>query len=276
VIAMLGNVFSPYYAAARKRGPADPLDFVTMNVALYGPSSRRWALTERRGAARAPSWLSIGPSSIRREDDAIVVDVDEVTAPLATRLRGRIVLEPIIGCGRRRVLAAAGNHAWWPIAPRARVRVEMTDPEISWSGSGYFDANAGDEPLEDGFESWHWSRLPTPRGAVVSYAVQRRDGSRQTLDLAFDEHGSHAVEALSDHTLPPTSWRIPRTVRAPRHVPPGAIRTLEDTPFYARSVIEMRAAGHTGVAVHESLSLDRFRSRWVRALLPMRIRRVRA
>src|SRR5690606_15471462 len=36
VIAMLGSPFSPYYAASRRLGPADPLDFVAMNAVLYG------------------------------------------------------------------------------------------------------------------------------------------------------------------------------------------------------------------------------------------------
>ena len=37
VIALLGSVFSPYYARARRRDPAaDPLQYCAMNVALYG------------------------------------------------------------------------------------------------------------------------------------------------------------------------------------------------------------------------------------------------
>ena len=50
-------------------------------------------------------------------------------------------------------------------------------------------------------------------------------------------------------------------------------RTLEDTPFYARSVLSQRLLGEDVTAVHESLSLDRFRTRWVQALLPFRMPR---
>ena len=50
-------------------------------------------------------------------------------------------------------------------------------------------------------------------------------------------------------------------------------QTLEDAPFYARSVIATRLRGEDVTAVHESLSLDRFRAPWVQAMLPFRIPR---
>ncbi|MEP6836808.1 MAG: carotenoid 1,2-hydratase, partial [Bradyrhizobium sp.] len=35
VIAFIGSVFSPYYAFARRKGPADPLNHCAINVAIY-------------------------------------------------------------------------------------------------------------------------------------------------------------------------------------------------------------------------------------------------
>jgi GT2 family glycosyltransferase len=46
-------------------------------------------------------------------------------------------------------------------------------------------------------------------------------------------------------------------------------RTLEDTPFYSRSVLSSDGTGAWDT-VHESLDLDRFASRWVQFLLPFR------
>ena len=43
LIAFIGSVFSPYYAWARRRGPADPQNHCALNVALYGPGGNRWA-----------------------------------------------------------------------------------------------------------------------------------------------------------------------------------------------------------------------------------------
>jgi carotenoid 1,2-hydratase len=52
------------------------------------------------------------------------------------------------------------------------------------------------------------------------------------------------------------------------------VRTLEDTPFYARSLLSVgNNAGVARLAMHESLDLERFRSPWVRRLLPFRMRR---
>ncbi len=54
------------------------------------------------------------------------------------------------------------------------------------------------------------------------------------------------------------------------------IRTLEDTPFYARSLVGLRLIGERTVGVHESLSLDRVAHPIVRAMLPFRMPRWRA
>jgi carotenoid 1,2-hydratase len=74
-------------------------------------------------------------------------------------------------------------------------------------------------------------------------------------------------------TLPTTRvWRIGRAA----HGEGGQARvvaTLEDTPFYARSVIATRLLGREATAVHESLDLNRFASRWVKLLLPFRMPR---
>jgi carotenoid 1,2-hydratase len=51
--------------------------------------------------------------------------------------------------------------------------------------------------------------------------------------------------------------------------------TLEDTPFYARSVLETEVFGKRATAMHESLSLTRFSKPWVQAMLPFRMPRVR-
>ena len=51
------------------------------------------------------------------------------------------------------------------------------------------------------------------------------------------------------------------------------LRTLEDAPFYARSVVKTHLLGRPVTAMHESLCLDRFSRQWVRVLLPFRMPR---
>jgi carotenoid 1,2-hydratase len=72
--------------------------------------------------------------------------------------------------------------------------------------------------------------------------------------------------------LPRTGWRVPRRICAGS---PSVSRTLEDTPFYARSVVAADLLGRRGTAMHESLSMDRFTQPIVQAMLPFRMPRVR-
>jgi carotenoid 1,2-hydratase len=51
------------------------------------------------------------------------------------------------------------------------------------------------------------------------------------------------------------------------------VRTLEDTPFYARTALQTSLGGQRMAAVHESLSLERFCSPMVQTMLPFRTRR---
>ena len=55
---------------------------------------------------------------------------------------------------------------------------------------------------------------------------------------------------------------------------PSVVETLEDTPFYARSVIEAEILGHRVTAMHESLDMRRFCAPVVQAMLPFRMPRV--
>jgi carotenoid 1,2-hydratase len=65
-------------------------------------------------------------------------------------------------------------------------------------------------------------------------------------------------------------WRINRAT----HGDAARIAaTLEDTPFYARSVVTSRLFGRDAMVMHESLDLERFSSRWVKMLLPFRMPR---
>jgi len=237
-------------------------------------------MTERgRGAVgRSASRFAVGPSSLDWDGQALTIRVDEIAVPLPARLRGTIRLEPTVRTARSFALDAGGRHHWWPIAPAGRVSVRMERPDLAWDGTGYFDTNRGAESLEAGFADWTWSRalLPADRGrdpgAAILYEARRRDGSDLALALRVDRSGRiDAFDPPPPAVLPGTFWRVPRTTRSI-----GAARvveTLEDAPFYARSVVEQRLFGQTVAAVHESLSLDRFATRWVKLLLPFRMPR---
>ena len=271
-------MFSPYYAWSRRRGAGIPQNHVAVNAVLYRPggSGKRWAMTERGAAALTTDAhrLQIGPSALTWDGTTLTIALDEVALPLPRRLRGTIRVHPGALTSRAFTLDAAGRHRWSPLAPVSRVEVALTHPELRWSGPGYFDTNEGDTPLEDDFRHWDWCRAPTAAGATILYNAERRDGSSQALALRVARNG--AVEAMpppSPAGLPKTLWRMAQSTRADAGVVPHVLHRLEDTPFYARSVLQTRLFGADVIAVHEALSLDRFAQPWTQAMLPFRIPR---
>jgi carotenoid 1,2-hydratase len=274
IIAFLGSVFSPYYAHRRARGAADPLDHCAINVALYGAGGKRWTMTERGRASlqRTCELLAVGPSAITWDGDALTIRIDEVSVPIPSRIRGTVKVFPTATTQFVQPLDSSGHHTWWPIAPVARVEANFHDGGLRWSGHGYLDANFGDEPLESRFHRWDWARACLGNLTAILYETERRDGTSLSMALAFDSNG-RAVNLPQPprQRLPSTRWRIARATRADQAA--GIVETLEDAPFYARSVIDTHILGRHTRAMHESLCLDRFRKPWVRALLPFRMPR---
>lgn len=283
LIAFAGSVFSPYYARARKKldGLADPLDHCAMNLALYsGPdasSPTGWCMTERGRSAveRSPNQLRIGPSALAWDGKALTAQINEVTVPWPRRFRGTIRLEPDALLDQSYPLDASGRHTWCPIAPCARVEVSLEHPALHWSGTAYLDCNRGERPLEQDFQRWDWSRTAlSKRRSAVLYDVTRTDGSPMSLALAFDAQGR-----VDDFTPPPerilpcSGWRVPRSTRSESEGSARVSQTLEDGPFYARSVLSTRLFGETATAVHESLCMQRWAMPVVQMMLPFRMPR---
>jgi carotenoid 1,2-hydratase len=273
-------VFSPYYAWSRRFGSdtvgADPLRHCAINVALYGHRSRRWALTERGrdAVSRDVNRLSIGPSSLLWDGTTLTARIDEVTAPLPSRIRGVVRLHPSAVEHRVATLDNAGRHRWQPIAPCARIEVDLDRPALQWSGPAYCDTNAGDAPLEADFIRWDWCRSHSASGTTVLYDITGRDGARLALAMRYDAVGGVTdFDPPPQQMLPRTGWRVARGVRGDTAQAARVVATLQDTPFYARSLVATQLLGTPMVGMHESLDLERFRSPWVQAMLPFRMPR---
>ncbi len=230
-------------------------------------------MTERgRGALRRDAeHLHIGPSTMRWDGGSLLVDFDEVTAPLPTRLRGTLRVTPRIA-GRKVVsLDEAGRHRWSPIAPSARVEVALDRPRGAWSGEGYLDSNWGSRALEQDFAEWHWCRATVRDGTAILYNVTRRDGTRKHLALHY-----HSTDQAGEFTPPPeicigtSFWRLPRRTGAEAGFHARVLENLEDSPFYARAVVATKLLGQDVTAMHEQLSLSRFDTPWMRLILPVK------
>ncbi|MEL6877245.1 MAG: hydroxyneurosporene dehydrogenase [Pseudomonadota bacterium] len=275
IIAFLGSVFSPYYKSS---GRGHPEDHASLNVALYGPDAR-WAMTERpaENVARDAKTLTIGPSAVRWTGEALEIDIMErdkrLGVPWRRPVRGRVRVVPEMLNPVGFALDPDEKHIWHCLAPRARIVVEMSDPGISWSGSGYIDHNRGTESLEEGFRSWHWSRAHLSDGAVVSYEGERADGSCFASAIRFDQAGvPEQADLPMVAKLPNSKWQVQRRTRADQGSA-KVVKTWEDTPFYARSTVSSRIYGEPVIAVQESLDLRRFASPVVQFMLPFRMPR---
>lgn len=274
IIGFIGSVFSPYYFSARRRGPTDPLEHCSINVGLYRRRGGRWCMTERgrRSVERDADHFRVGQSQIAWQGDELVVDIDERAAPLGQRVAGRVTIRPRFLNAEGFYLDPQDRHRWRPVAPSSRIDVDMDSPSLRWHGHGYFDTNSGQRPLEDDFRGWSWTRREGESHSDVTYSITMRDNTRRAASIRVSEH-----EPVTELPLParvdlePGLWRVRRDACCGRR--PRQIRDLEDTPFYTRSILT--DTEFDGDTMHEYLDLDRFRSRWVRLLLPFRMPRVR-
>ncbi len=282
LILFVGSVFSPYYAWARRRGPARAEEYCALNVALYGSPSR-WCMTERneRSVSRDRSQYKIGHSAVAHIGDALVIDIDEWAVPLPRRVRGRIHVDLNAAPQQAVALDKDGAHLWQMLAPRAPIELEFSSPGMSWTGTAYVDSNHGAIPLERSFRSWNWSRAHLEDGTtVLQYDVLDKDANASSHSYRIDADGNLTTLPGLDTplTLVRTRWwRIPRRTRGNTDSVISNLQTLEDTPFYSRNRFDTRIDGLHASCIHESLELERFDSHWVRCLLPFRMpRNVRA
>jgi carotenoid 1,2-hydratase len=275
VIAFVGSVFSPYYAAARKCGRADPDNFCALNVALYSRRHKRWCMTERsaRHNAREAGRFVIGPSQLSWDGSALTIRIKEVGMPVPHKISGQIRIEPLQLFNFSTPLDSQKKHRWGPIAPSAKIEVKLSEPAQNWSGMAYLDSNEGDEPIENAFHEWDWSRSLMQNGSTaVLYDMQYRNRSQEMLALLFSPKGEvTSFEPPARKVLPPTAWRVSRGIRSSSAV--EIHEQLEDTPFYQRAILKSELLGEPVTSFHESLSIPRLVSPVVRAMLPWRMPR---
>lgn len=244
-----------------------------MNVALYGRANR-WTMTERGGDSvlRDRDFLAIGPSEIWWDGTALTARINEIAVPWPSRVQGTIRLYPAAIETSSITLDAGGHHRWQPVAPCARAEVRLNRPDLSWSGTAYFDTNNGDRPLADDFVRWDWSRATIPGGTTIVYDIQQRSEGPRRFAMRYDTPGGVTGFDPGQATpLPLTRWRVPRFAPG---AAPSVVATLEDTPFYARSLVSASLLCHPVRAMHETLMLDRFTAPWVQAMLPFRMPRI--
>jgi carotenoid 1,2-hydratase len=156
------------------------------------------------------------------------------------------------------------------------VEVSIPSLGLKFSGDGYHDANAGDEPLGAAFRSWTWGRWHLGRRTIISYDATLRDGTtRGRLLSAPSGRVDDVTGRAAIHRVGLTGFGLPVRAAGDASAWPRGARVLEDAPFYARALTTTRLFGEDATGVVETLDLDRFAAPWVRFLLPFRARRSR-
>lgn len=273
LIAFVGSVFSPYYAWSGYRRPEE---HCALNVAVYGRPSR-WAMTERgsRQVRRTASQLQLGPSRVYWDGGALHMEFNEIGGLPPRQVRGRVRLQPQALPGQVFALDRTGRHLWQPVAPRARIDVELHAPRLRWQGDAYHDTNYGQVPVAEDFAGWSWGRVTAPDSTSIFYDCRdKAAGPLPGLALCCDASGrlsSIAPPAL--HDLPPGFWGVGGQVRSDAGCRPIIRRRLEDAPFYTRSELTVAMNGLPSVMLHETLDARRLSSPIVRAMLPFRMPR---
>ncbi|MFK7957832.1 MAG: hypothetical protein AB8B96_17165 [Lysobacterales bacterium] len=274
IIAFVGSVFSPFYARACKQGDADPMDYCAINAALYNSDGKRWVLTEKPIAQvhRTDQEFHLGDSNLQFVDNGLDIVINERGVPLPQKVTGKIRVRPTFSTNPAQAqihLDPDQRHQWWPYAPHCAVEVDFDQPNWRWSGTGYFDTNQGSEPLHEGFEVWNWSRSHQQNQTRLTYNATSMNGENKRLALSIDESGDVSTQPIArSQKLARGFWGMHGDIHAESDV--GNVTMLEDTPFYTRSMIQ--TANRVNY-MHESLSLSRFRRRWVQFLLPFKTRR---
>lgn len=229
----------------------------------------------RARASRDASHFSIGPSVVRWTGSHLEISIDEINVPWPMRVRGTVRVFPD---GLSRFAAAlddGGKHRWGPIAPCARVEATFDKPGLSWKGAAYLDSNEGDEPIDGPFRDWDWARARLSDGSTgVLYDVRQKHGADRVLALQFKPNGDTTeFDAPPRQQLPASLWQVKRTMRSDARSAPRLVHTLEDAPFYVRSVVESGMRGERVMAFHETLDAARLSSPLVKMLLPFRMPR---
>lgn len=277
IIAMIGSVFSPYYAWS---GRKNPQNYSALNVGIYGKAGKRWTMTERgeNDLVQEKHTLKIGPSNLRWDDGCLVVEIDEWANPIPRKVKGTIRITPRALTTQAFQLDESGKHFWQPLGAKADVEVEFSSPKMSWTGTAYLDCNWGSEPLEEGFKYWDWSRAHLNDGTALLYDADTRSDGKKCLVLHVGEDGKVTTKdpLPKAHLSKGPIWRVARSTLCDYNFEPKTLSMLEDTPFYTRSRIATSFYGEEVIAIHESLDCDRFASQWVRCLLPFKMPRIKS
>lgn len=109
---------------------------------------------------------------------------------------------------------------------------------------------------------------------TVLYDIREKSGHEQILALRFKHDGTiDSFDAPPRQSLPKAFWRVARSIRSQPSFPLRVNQTLEDTPFYIRSVLQSGLLGESILSMHETLNVPKLDRLSTRLMLPWRMPR---
>ncbi len=217
--------------------------------------------------------LTVGPSSLHWDGDKLIIDVEEWSNPIVSKVTGRIILRPKGITGFELPLKQDESHIWRPFAPTSDIEVDLGH-HGQWTGHGYFDANFGTNALEADFNYWTWGRFPLSDGTACFYDADLCNGETLEAAMKFTPDGEIAMmEAPPKANMRRSFWAVRRECRADPGHRPKQVQSMLDAPFYNRAGVETVIGGERSRGVYEALDLNRFRNAWLMPMLAMRVPR---
>jgi carotenoid 1,2-hydratase len=283
VILALGLPFLPGYASAARAGRAPPArqrPSVFLAV-VRGGRPWFWALHETN-----PADVVWEPGQVRFGASTLEVTLSEGRARWVADLAGVLP-----GCPWRAELeiegplrqpssgeAAAAEHEWTVLSAVARgaLSVRAGGQEVRVDGRAYLDRNTGDRSLEAlGVAHWTWGRVALPGRERVWYVATGGDGAVHSRTLTIEADGRSVVVPGGADVIGwrHTAWglRVPTAVAVGPGLTVSLRAPIDDSPFYARFLVEAREDGESGRGFAEVCRADRIDVAWFRPLLRMTV-----
>lgn len=305
VIFYRGNPFSTRYITAlesRKGSDLNPSEYPGISMSVYEdgiPIYYSFAEFEETDCTvlteENKSQLKIGPHCIEMEEggEGVIYTLHlEEQLPCGDELDAQLQFKGHDNDGTERSNNTE-DHFWDLVLPRAKVEgtinlslEESRDREISFSGMGYHDQNAGREPLKDTFDDWYWGRFHFPSATLIYYVMNQVDGTTQSRAWLLHPDTNEVMEDLQEISLGDKSWsafglRSSRKLRlrfeqSQIQVQQSAL--VDNGPFYQRFLSEaflsIPAEGvlESTKGISEYIYPERIHRRMFWPLVNMRIR----
>ncbi|MCK7475444.1 MAG: hypothetical protein MZV49_22670 [Rhodopseudomonas palustris] len=221
------------------------MNHCAINVALYRENGNRWTMTERgRGhVERSATQLSIGPSRVFWDGSALNFEIDEVTAPIPSRIKGRV---RVIPCAITQQAFTLNEERQSPlVADRAVLarRSRAGKAQAALERRRLFRHER--RRRADRTRLYGVGMVAAPRCATAPrFCTRPSAATAAELDLAlqFDKSGAMQMfEFPTLHPLPRTPWRVstqraqPERSRGGTHAGRLAVLcTLDDRHHAAR------------------------------------------